>query len=301
MKIRLPALGVILLLGWCNPLSASATQPGEPAVRTPGAGAKVDLRPKFKAGQTHKFKLQMQASGRDESAELGTQTQSISQEIGIALKVKTADREKGATLDLVYESIKIRLKPPGGGDEIEFDSTKKAGDDPIAMILQPIVGLTLQLTADKDGNITGLETAGLSGVAAGLAGQFTGADVIKNLIGPIFTLRRGGGEAAVGESWTNEDRIDAPWGKINLITTNTLKSHKANIADIDIKGAFSLDAASAGGQVPSIKDSLLTGSARWNTETGMLTEMNTRQKLSMESAASGKSIKEMTLKVTAVK
>lgn len=300
MKIRTPLC--VLIAGLYLAAPCTLAQPKEPPARAPDArSAKVDLRPKFKVGQTVRFKLNMQASGSDQSAEMGDMSQSMTQEIGIALKVKEADKERGTLIDLVYESIKLKIKPPGGGDEIEFDSTKKADDDPIAALLKPIVGLTLQIRADKDGNITGLESGALGGAAAGLAGQFTGADVIKSLIGPIVTLRRGSGEAAVGESWTNEDVMDAPWGKMKIATTNTLKSHRGGIADIDIKGVFSLDAQSAGGQVPSIKDSMMTGNAKWNTETGMLTEMNTRQKLTLEGGPVGKSVKEMTLKVTATK
>ncbi|MBS0198760.1 MAG: hypothetical protein JSR77_18590 [Planctomycetes bacterium] len=278
-----------------------------PETRQPESrGPKIDLRPKFKKGQTTHFKLVMNTTGTQDAPGMGEQTQTVNQEVGVALNVKDVNKETGATLELVYESFKLKLKPPGDGEEINFDSTaKNSGDDPIGSMLKGIVGLTLNIKADKDGNITSVETGGkgdaLSGAAAGLMGQFTGPDVVKNLFGPIFTARRGSGEAAVGESWTNDDTIDAPWGKIKLVTTNTLKSHRGASAEIDIRGAFSLEPQSAGSPAPSIKDSSLTGTAHWNTETGMLSDMNVRQKLNLESKDTGKTTQEMTLKVTAGK
>jgi hypothetical protein len=272
---------------------------GEP---TPSRAPKVNLRPRFVAGQSHKFTMTLDSKGRQEVPGLGEQSSSISQEIGLTLRVKEVNAETGSTLEMVYDSLKLRISQ-GDGEEIVFDSAKKSTDDPIAMVLSSIVGTTLNIKADRDGNITSVDAGGGLGAMPGLAGAMGGAaglggaDVIKNLFGPLVSLKPGTPEASVGETWTNADMIDAPWGKMRITTTNTLKSHRASKAQIDISGAFSLEPSSASGPAPSIKDSHLSGAAVWNTELGMLESLDFRQRMSVESTTHGNSAQDMSVKV----
>jgi hypothetical protein len=295
---------------------ATAQSKSQPTDNTPRqeqpskqTGPRIDLRPRFKVGQEIHFKMSMTSSGKQTApaatpGEKPTESaQSMSQEIGLTLKVKETNKETGSTLDLVYDSFKINMKTPDGQD-VTFDSNAKKSDDPMADILGPLIGLTLTLKMDKDGNITTVNSGGgagdissLLGGASGLS-SFTGADVVKNLFGPVMTTRKGAGEARVGESWTNEDLIDAPYGKMKLSTTQTLSSVRGGIATIDLKGRFDLMPSSSTSPIPGIKDSSYYGKTLWNTELGILDEMTMKQHIAVdEGKSNGKSVNDLNVTV----
>ena len=205
-----------------NPMLDPNPPPANVPTR-PGTGALINLRPKFTKGQVIKFKMNMTSSGTqnlpsiDRGQPLQPLKQSMSQEIGLSLKVTETTPNENTKADLVYDTVKLSMTTPDGS-KVEFDSTKPpAGDaDPIAMMLKSLVGLSMTLTIDKDGNITSVDSSSSPLADAGMLKAFTGADVVKNLFGPITTTSKSNGEARVGESWTNEDQIDAPWGKMRL-------------------------------------------------------------------------------------
>jgi len=298
-----------------KPLAPAATTPAPSKAKEPpppaSRGGVIDLRPKFRVGQVSKFKMNLSSTGRQVSpvstgGQPNEQTQSMSQELGLSLKVKDLNPETGSTLEMVYDSFKIKMKTPDGQD-ITFDSTStKDQDNPFAGVLDSLVGLTLTIRMDKDGNISKVDAGDSALGALGGAGLdalkgFTGADIVKNLFGPVMSTRQGAGEARVGESWVNEDLIDAPWGKMKMTTTQTLSNHRAGIATIDMKGAVALMPNSATAPVPTIRNSLYTGKTLWNTETGMLTEMTVKQQLVLEQADKGTSTQEMDVKVVRVR
>jgi hypothetical protein len=163
------------------------------------------------------------------------------------------------------------------------------------MMLRPMVGLTLSVKTDKDGNITEVKTPdGVGGVGGEMLRQFTGADVVKNMFGPIVSLRRGTGQAAVGEMWTNQDAIESPMGTMKVTTNNTLSSHSGGRATIDINGGVSLTQGTGGasaipGLVPkaTIKESSIKGQAIWDTGKGMLRSVKSEQNITIEADIGG--------------
>lgn len=259
-----------------------------------GAKKKVDLRPKFKKGDKHRFNFKLDQKTTQDLPEVGKSEQAVTQDFDLSLTVKESDPEKGATLELKYERIKMSL----GGDvfgDLSFDSSKPVADDannPAAAIFRPIVGVTLTVETDPNGMITkvsGGESLGMTG-AAGMAGAFTGADLIKNMWGPILSGNRGGAEAAVGESWTNDTEIASPMGKVRLKITSTLKSHTGGKAAIDMDGSFVLDGSSAAVPGITVKDSGLSGRAVWDTELGIVSTIDMTQKLKTERSAGGQTV-----------
>jgi hypothetical protein len=272
--------------------------------KKPGTGAMVNLRPKFTKGQVIKFKMNMASSGVqtlpniDKGQPLQPLKQSMTQELGLSLKVTETAANENTKADLVYDTVKLSMTTPDGS-KVEFDSTKPpAGDaDPIATMLKSLVGLSLTLTIDKDGNITSVDSSNSPLADSGMLKAFTGGDVVKNLFGPITTTSKSNGEARVGESWTNQDQIDAPWGKMNLATTHTLVSHRSSIASITINGRLTLEPPTSTTPVPAIRNSSYTGQHLWNTELGMLSEMTMRQHLELESAETGNSTQTMEVSV----
>ncbi len=294
-------------------LAVPALLHAEPVAMAQAKGPKVNLRPKFKKGDEARFRLSLDQKGKFDGAGAGETPQSGgTQEIGLLLKVVDVNPETGPTLDLVYESLKVDLDTPLG--KVTFDSTKKTpgakpGADPgeadiAETMFRPIVGLRLTVKMDNDGNITSVSGAENAGAMPLIAGQFTGADVIKGSFGKIFSMHKGAGEASVGESWTNEDVIDAGLGQMKITTTNTLSSYAKGLATISIKGGATLSPGSSSAVPPvAIKDSSLSGKAVWDTERGMLESLETTQRLTVEQTTDGAkstSVQTTTMKVTRV-
>jgi len=213
----------------------------------------------------------------------------------LLFRCKDTNPETGSTLEVTYESLRINLKSPLMN--IDFDSSKPATNDPMDAVIRPILDTKLAVKMDKDGNITSVD-----GGPGGMTEQFASADLTKNMFGPLFTTKKGIGAAAVGDTWTNEDTMDAGMGTVRITTTNTLKSLMGSLALIDINGKFSLD-PSSGGKGVTIRDSSLKGEARWDVESGMLETMQMKQKLTVEqtqadSPTPTRTTQDMNMKVT---
>ncbi len=141
-------IGAMLLIcgsaaGACFAQTAPITTPSnvpkqtvpEPGATTPAPAGTIDLRPKFRTGQQIRYIFDQTAKSTVKSQDPNDtsldQDQKQTQRIGLAMKVVQAGDE-GATIQVVYESIKVTLNTPDG--VAEFDSTKptnKPGAKPI--------------------------------------------------------------------------------------------------------------------------------------------------------------------------
>ncbi len=258
-------------------LSSAQTEPARDSSRA----SRIDLRPKFKAGQSVRFKMVM----KSDSGEAGGQK--IEQEIVVKLTARITDPEKGSTVEMAYESLRFQLE--AGGMNLTFDSTRPKDDSPTDAMLRPLIGLKMTVAFAPDGNITSVSMDDdADGVAGMIAGQFSGADVAKGIFGPITGISKGDGRAAVGESWTNEDVISGAMGSTRVSTINTLDSVKNGKANISTKGSVKLE-GSGGSGLPTvnINDSIITGKAVWDLEAGMLESMKQDQSFSIDTPDTG--------------
>lgn len=292
---------MVVLAGACTGLmrEAGATNRAQPerGATQPERSGKVNLRPRFEKGQELRYTMVIESSTSDSQA---GDPQSSSQEIGLLLRCTKADTEAGYTLDLVYESLKMKVRSPLA--TIEFDSTKPAkADDPADAALRTIVGLTLPVTMDKDGNISAVGSG--DGAMGALVGQFSGGDMIKGMFGPIMTGRKGTGEASVGESWTNDDIIDGPAGQMKISLTHTLDSHSGGKATIPMRGRVTLSPSSGAGATGkvAIRDSTISGKTVWDTSLGQLLSLESRQRVVVDTSHEGQTssqTQEMNVRVT---
>lgn len=247
----------------------------------------VDLRPKFEKGAEASYDLAVSADNQYTmgAASGDAQKQHVEQTIGLKLVVKDVDAEKGATVDLIYESIKFKTE--GGMMAAEFDSTQPKDKDAgnmFAESFRPLVGMTLTLTIDKDGNVT--EVKGGEELSQGMAGQmlagYTTKGGVRGLLGPIFSTRQAKGEANVGDTWTYEDIMPGSMlGQMKIVSTHTLKSVDAGLATIAVNGKIELKAADAGPKM-EMKEGAYDGNYIWDTKAGMLKSMKSTQVASME-------------------
>jgi hypothetical protein len=231
--------------------------------------------------------------------------------------VKEADADRGATVELIYESLKLDLRTPDM--EFEFDSTQKAGrktprtggdpaslmptdQDLVEAMLRPMVGATITLEVDPDGNITSatgggaLSMTGMLGAVSAMSGGsgLTGALPTTgggggDVLGSIFTAARGRGSARVGESWTTTDKLDGSGiGSFTMTNKTTLKSHANATADLAFEGRIVPGSSEAGagllGGSAQVKESDFTGRAGWDTERGMLKTLTSEQRTVMDAS-----------------
>jgi hypothetical protein len=272
MKIARSIILALALLMTSTP-SADAVQPE--TKRRGDSGAEIDLRPRFKVGDDVRFKMSMtsRTRGSGESAE------ESSQEMTLRFKPVTSDAEQGTTLEMTYESLKISM-----GD-ITFDSSKPADSgNPIDGILRSIVGLKMNVVMDANGNVTSVTPAQDNAMSGMLADQFTGADVIKGLFGPVTAKSLTTGRAKVGDSWKTEDSMAGALGGMKMAMTHTLESVRGGKARITTEGKVALETTESLAGGVRIKDSKINGTTRWDLENGMLDHMMQENIIEIESA-----------------
>lgn len=273
------AVGVSGLLLACAMLASPTLAMAQNATEPARTADRVDLRPKFKTGDQTRFSMDLNITSSQQAGEAGTLAQTVKQTLGLALKVREARADGTAKLDMVYESIKFEATSPLM--TTRFDSAQPADkDDDAGKVLRPLVGLTLALETDERGAITKVTPQVPAGSAINPMAlqQFTAADVVKGLFGPILSISGGSGFAKVGESWVNESVMQGSMGNMSLKNTYTLRSHDGANAVLDIKGTIGLASAPAGG-VADIKDGSISGVANWDTKSGMLKSMEMTQRM----------------------
>lgn len=264
------------------------------------ANDQVDLRPKFRTGDQTRFNMNLNITSTQQAGEAGSIAQTVKQTLGLALKVREAKADGTAKLDMVYESIKLEATSPLMS--MSFDSSQpKDKDDETGKLLRPLVGLTLALETDERGVITKVTPQMPAGatVPGNLLEQFTAADVVKGLFGPILSISAGSGFAKVGESWVNESTMQGSLGNMSLKNTYTLRSHDGASALLDIKGTVGLASAATGG-IADIKDGTISGTANWDTKSGMLRSMEMTQRMHVSTRLgdqSTSSTQDMTVRV----
>jgi hypothetical protein len=125
---------MLLICGVAAGASLAQTAPKAPPAPSPqpalGPGAPapagtIDLRPKFRTGQQIRYIFDQTAKNTVKSQDPNDTTldqdQKQAQRLGLVMKVVQAGDE-GATIQVVYESIKVTLDTPDG--IAEYDSTK---------------------------------------------------------------------------------------------------------------------------------------------------------------------------------
>jgi Family of unknown function (DUF6263) len=275
---------------------ARALQPGGsgriPSTRT----TEISLLPRFVVGATHKFDLDLSDKeilppaplpppGKKPGTPKPTQEQppkasTFRQQVGITLRVESLDKEGNATLLITLDSFKMSGDGPAG--KVEFDSaTLPDAQDPMDALFRSITAMKMRATVDRRGEVTGITPEGTgSGVGSLIAGNVTGGDFMRTLVGPIFSPRPGKASASVGESWTEESQMKASAGDWTLVTTKNLRSVSGNKATIDIRGHVKVEPGSIGGTpgANAKSETVQTGQAEWDAEAGMLNSLNMTMK-----------------------
>jgi hypothetical protein len=270
---------------------------------TPAHAQKVDLRPKWQTGQTHRFRMELSSShavnlsGDKEPEEM----RSIKEDIRFSLHVVDGQAESDSTVEMVFDEIKVSMDSGPGKDTFDSTQKKSPGRRPkardsgaggpgnggeeagvLADAFKPLIGSKLILVVDTAGNITSV-SGGQNLIPSELTANLTQKDQMSRLFGPLFSPRKGDGLAAVGETWENEDVIESPLiGRLRMKTRHKVLSTKADReAIVGIDGTIATD--SEGDESPyTIREGEYKGSYAWGLAEGMLRRLETSQKYAVE-------------------
>lgn len=283
-------------------------------------GQEIDLRPKFEQGQVVRYTLEQNSTSktiadRDKSKNTATQ---MDQTIWISMRTMQVDESGVATIEVTYERVKLSIDsdefkgsydtaqpappPPSSSSPATPTTPSRPATPPrqnpderenaemLALVVRPMLESKLTLRIDAAGNIisaTGgaemspMSTAGLDGLKG--LGSKSGA----GLLGPIFTVKKSSGRARIGESWTNEDTLDASTlGSMKMRTTHTLRSASGGAAGIDVVGLIEKSTENVYSPV-QIKDSTFAGRYRWDTTKGQLESMDINQSVGIDMSVEG--------------
>lgn len=281
MNVRPLALVSVLAL---TGLAAPAFSCLADALAAPGEVVKpVDLRPKWTVGQDVRYKIVAEGTNEMDVPGMGPQKTTDRQEIAVRLTPKEVT-EGGAKVELTYEAIKVNVEGSPRGPQT-FDSTKPDEGGPLGQALRPIVGLTLTLHVDPNGNIT--EVTGGDSVQVNPRSQWAGRLVqkggVSSMFGRVISGNRASGQANVGDTWQTSDRIDlSSMGTVKLDAENTLNGLSGNVATIGIKGKLELDTSRAQAMQMTLTNGTYEGSVQWDVGAGQLNAMEVKQSMSVE-------------------
>ena len=300
----------VLTLSTLAGLSTASAEPAPTpaAAASTDSAAAVDLRPRFKAGDTHRFSqrivrtdtMSLSTGGQPMGDKPGVppvmrQSTKIDQTVDFVLKVESASAE-GASLTLEIAGIKAAADMTKG--RFEWDSSAPADDkdasNPVLGAYKPLVGSVTRLTLDKDGRITDVSTdarlpaAPRNEFATPVMGLAT-AEQIKARWSSLLAVRPAAEPAAVGSTWTQTSVIANPSvGRFETDQLYTLKSVQGDAANLDIAGTlkllpFAADKPAQG----SFSDAKASGSAIWDLKAGLIREQIWTQQSTLSVNAGG--------------
>ena len=125
-----PVAAILTAAAGCATALAEPPAPNFPKQTAPASPGEVDLRPKFKTGQQTRYSFDQTAKSSvksDDADDATAQEQMQTEHITLLLNVVESG-SAGSTIQVVYESIKVRLTTPDG--PAEYDSTKPATKKP---------------------------------------------------------------------------------------------------------------------------------------------------------------------------
>jgi hypothetical protein len=284
------------VLGVCAGSAVSAT--AADGSRWIDKSEKVDLKPKFKAGQKAMYRFEQTTNvvqnvpGMSEGMK-----QDMVQNFDAEMRVKEIAEDGTATLEIEYKTMKLGMTSPMGS--MEYDSAKPGADDagnPIAGAIKPLIGMIVTAKVDKAGQVkeTSADTSKLVGPAAQMAKQMLAPEQIKSMFGRIIALKEGPTEVAVGDTWTTVDSMTQGGLKMKISMDKKLEKVEGAAATISMKGTMTSEKDAKDPQsamAPDVTDAKIDGSAVWDTELGAVKTIESTQTLKLKSQMGDQDVK----------
>lgn len=188
-----------------------------------------------------------------ENAKTPDNVKRSSSEVRVRLRVESVT-EKGSTVSLTYETVKMSFGSALG--QQEFDSRKpekEERENVAAPMCRPLVGLKLTVLLDANGTITDVQggEALKQSPGAEVLARFTENSSVAQFLQPVFTLRADRPESKVGDSWV----VTSPFNPVDITSVSGTATETRTLISVDrdhavIDGASTLEAKFDKGTVP---------------------------------------------------
>ncbi|MFN7020086.1 MAG: DUF6263 family protein, partial [Phycisphaerales bacterium] len=205
--------------------------------------------------------------------------------------------EGGIRMELTIESVKADITMPER--EARYDSTVAEDDrdkDNLGLqTFRPIIGLTMELAADRDGYITEVKgnepylNAGSPAMSGYLQG-LTGADNIRINWNMLLHAKKGGGEFKVGDTWANEEAFAVKQmnARFELVRNSTLRSVAGDAVSVDSTGTMRLVSTDPERKPPfELKNGNLLQTATWSAKDGLVKRSEFFRSFQLDGSAQG--------------
>jgi len=278
-----------------------------------------DLRPKFRIGQDRRVRLSLDSKETkpDLTAELdpapkpkggkaaATDEMKTKQDFVLVFKPIKVSEDGSSEVSIVFEQIRSHVEGPGVDDS--FDSSKPASAKPptpkpaetdplggfgktptLEETLRPLVGESLSIFVDRDGNVTDVRggeklVRALNPMAPEEMAQMGGEEKMRDLFRSIVSTP-GRKFARLGESWSSDTDLDLfPVGGSKLHTEYRLTNVQGAKGKIAFQGRLvpSKDASPGSGGLKLGKADY-GGVTDWDQEDGFARSMQSTQALDAE-------------------
>lgn len=223
------------LLAGAGPASAQDTPPSED---------RVDLAAQLTAGdeQSYTFRTetkQSMAVGAAPPQMQGSEVESL-----LRTRVREVDAEGVATVQFVYERMKVNVGSPNGN--FEFDSewpiARDAGN-PIAPAVRHLVGKSIVARIDAEGQLLDMQpidTTGADPNVARMMADLVNPESFRQLVVLLYGLKSDPSTAGVGETWSSQNALPSGMGSMEITREFTLESVIAGKAYVNIGGGIEL-------------------------------------------------------------
>lgn len=258
------------LLAWAGPTSAQDTLSG---------AEQVDLAAQLAAGdeQSYTFRTETKQSmvvGAAPPQMQGSEVESL-----LRTRVREVDGEGVATVQFVYERMKVKVGSPNGN--FDFDSewpiARDAGN-PIAPAVRHLVGKSIVARIDADGQLLDMQPIDATGTDPNIArmmADLVNPESFRQLVALLYGLKSDPSTAAVGEKWSSQNSLPSGMGAMQITREFTLDSVIAGKAYVNIGGGIELVVDPAlpkqpGAEFLEWKGGLVDGRVVWDSRNGRL-------------------------------
>lgn len=268
-------LPLALAMMWCALLL-----PAAPGAAQGGAGATVDLAARLTTGdeQSYTFRTETKQSmmvGATPPSMQGSEVESV-----MRTRVREVDGEGVATVQFVYERMKVKVASPQGN--FDFDSewpiARDAGN-PIAPAVRALVGKTILARVSPAGELVdmkGVDTTNLDPMVARTMSELVNPESFRQLIHLLYGLKADPSTAAPEDKWTEMSTLPSGVGTMEITREFTLESVIAGKAYVDVGGGIVLvidpvkQASAPGAEFLQWKSGDVSGRVVWDTNNGRL-------------------------------
>jgi hypothetical protein len=219
------------------------------------------------------------------------------QEFVLVFVVKDGQEGNDSIVDVTFESMKASSESRDYKEEYDSTKPEPAGrsnldprlpasyDDPLLAAMKPLVGSTITLTVDPNGNIKDAKGGSEWSSLAGLVGGGSPGELFRGILSPSSSP----GLVRVGQAWETRDRVKTGvMGEFNMTTQSRLTSHAGALAHVDFKGAITPGSEGGPGDGTfQIKESTYQGRYAWDTERGFLKSMSSEQRIRLDAGMLG--------------